>query len=378
MNCAEEERQAVTGTMAKFADWFMSGRVAGSIPSDAKEIDWVDQFCREHMESSCSKEFLEKRAIRELEKQGKCVTVSDGTDKGSLRVWLEAVGEAGEISGAGNSEIAKFALANSRGNLRKVIFSAWKENCNVSWEALKSHITSTLLTADEMTYLRDQVTNMFQLQHEEEPSYCQRFWDAVYKAWPPQLMDEQILTMLLSQFANSLRDPQTRWHVRVQNPSTIEEAIRLANSSGRAQGPQRMTRADEPMEVGASQTSISRPHVKFEKEENTVRTVQGEVKGWGKRVTRLEEMVADVCAANTELMKRWPDRNQNQTEENRRNNRDGYRRGKPRGEQHPTMQGMRCFACQGPHLVRDCDALREFQRSWQSAPTQAATFNQGN
>lgn len=337
------------------------------------EVEILQEECERKLQGSRgsypSNFEIRKESREVLRSMGKSITVIDGNDKGALRVWLEGVERAGKTAKAGGEEVLRFALANSRGDLQKVVFAAWEKLGDVDWKSMASEIASTLLTADEESYLRDRVTNMFQLKGETEPNYCRRYWDAVYKAWPKDQMNKQILTMLLSQFADSLREVQTRWHVKVNSPGTVEEAIRLASSSGRAMESRRH-RVEEEMEIG---------EVKFDKslenspnDSNVFRTMQGEIKSLCKKVQRCEQ----VGAAREEAMRNDfsnPEKDKDQRGEKRLYN--GII--KTHQTSIPLRPPLRCFGCNGLHMVRNCPYRNGFnkvvQRGHGGYPIQGAT-----
>lgn len=350
--------------MDGFQEWYESRVKGGHIAAGANPGDYIQAFYKvkvDEIENEWKDKVVEakrsrRRSLSELEERrdcrdilralGKSVNVIDGNDKGILRVWLDEVARAGEVSGAAFAEIIRFAMANSRGDLQKVIHDIWKDATVQTWEGVMVRIGQTLLTADEEAYLRETVTNMFQLKGESEPSYSRRYWDAVYKAWPRTQMNEQIRNMLISQFADSLREVQTRWHVKVNSPDTIEEAIRLANSSGRALASRRH-REEEDMEIGAIR--MHKTDKEREQEASTVRTLQGEVKSLARKLQRCE----DVAAAREEGIRR-------DFREAR-----GYEHRGRRDQMGPdTRQSERrsveCFLCGGPHRMRDCPLTADF------------------
>lgn len=392
--------------MEGFTSWFTAGQRDGSIPAGVAADEFVDIYCQTQIKAvkeAVSQEWQEKlqearrtrdrsggrqpSAIEEkreardaLRALGKSIIVSDGADKGELRVWLDEVARAGDVAEAQDAEILRFALANSRGDLQKVIYATWKASGSVPWSTMMAKIAETLLTADEESFLRDQVSNMFQLRGETEPSYSQRFWDAVYKAWPPSQINQQILTMLISQFADSLREVQTRWHVKVNNPQTIEEAIRLANSSGRALGPPRVRRMEQDMEVGA--VSSDR---RGEKEVNTVRTLQGEIKSLAKKLQRCEEVgAARNEALQIDLRQAREYGNRHSEQRGEKVYWDGNNKGPSRrseGDSRGRGRSMQCYLCGGPHLIRNCEqraSYNEWARGQASGSATQSAAQAGN
>lgn len=321
------------------------------------EIDSIQQECEQKLrnaKASSPTQFELKKESREvLRSMGKSITVIDGNDKGALRVWMEGVDRAGKAAKAQGEEVVRFALANARGDLQKVVFAAWEKLGDVSWSSMAAEISATLLTADEESYLRDRVTNMFQLKGETEPNYCRRYWDAVYKAWPRDQMNKQILTMLLSQFADSLKEVQTRWHVKVNSPTTVEEAIRLASSSGRAMESRRH-RVEEEMEIG--EIKIEGNGQKSERNGHIFKTMQGEIKSLCKKVQRCE----NVAAAREEAIRNDFRKVQNNDTRGEKRYHNGTV--KTQGVPGQTRPPVRCFSCNGPHMVRNCPHGLNIQR----------------
>ena len=375
------------GNMTEFRAWFQNEIEEGRINKDVNPADCVHMYCglqADAVRAECEQLIrlkmqawekervgqqgqsgraergsgptdyeLKKESRDVLRSMGKSITVSDGNDKGALRVWLESIDRAGRTANAEGKEILRFALANSRGDLQKVVFAAWEKLGDKPWSALATEIANTLLTADEESYLRDRVTNMFQLKGETDPNYCRRYWDAVYKAWPKDQMNKQILTMLLSQFADSLREVQTRWHVKVNSPDTVEEAIRLASSSGRALESRRH-RIEEEMEIG--EIKIEKNNGVYSREENTVRTLQGEIKGLCRKIQKCEEVAA---AREDTIRKDLADRENNNKRAEKR-----YMDGRVKIQNHPVPQRppFRCYGCGGPHMLRECPTKPNYNR----------------
>lgn len=390
--------------MEKYETWFQARVADATIKSGTNPLEYVEMYCNLHAEAirvECDKQtstrvqdverecqgvlkqkadaiqgeweqkivderrklrgktvsaFEERREAREvLRGLGKSIAMVDGNDKGILRMWLDDIERAAEISRAGEEEVVRFALANCRGDLHKIVHATWKKLGALPWPRMMTEIANTLLTADEESYLRDRVTNMFQLKGESEPSYCQRYWDAVYKAWPEAQMNQQILAMLLSQFADSLREVQTRWHVKVNNPQTAEEAVRLATSSGRALVSRRNRDEEEDMEIG--EVEINQQKAAAPKEIGALRTMQGEIKSLAKKLYRCEE----VGAAREEGIRRDFRRAQ---EFDQRRTRPGQEThtDRERDMQMRARREVRCYLCGDLHMMKACPMLGRFQR----------------
>lgn len=342
--------------------------------ADAIQGEWEQKVVEERRKSrgKMVTAFEERREAREvLRGLGKSIAMVDGNDKGVLRMWLDDIERAAEISRAGEEEVVRFALANCRGDLHKIVHATWKKLGALPWPKMMTEIANTLLTADEESYLRDRVTNMFQLKGESEPSYCQRYWDAVYKAWPEAQMNQQILAMLLSQFADSLREVQTRWHVKVNNPQTAEEAVRLATSSGRALVSRRHRDEEEDMEIGEADASPPAPAA--HRECNALRTIQGEIKSLVKKVYRCEE----VGAAREEGIRRDFRRAQ-EFDQRRVKQAPGPHDDRERDMQMRARREVRCYLCGAPHMMKACPMLGRFQRWMRTdgarAPRQMAAY----
>lgn len=383
--------------MEKYETWFQARVAAATIKPGANPLEFIETYCQQQLDTvrtQCDERahtqiqgirkecedaiqdeweqklneerqklrgkmvsaFEERREAREvLRGLGKSITMVDGNDKGVLRMWLDDIERAAEISRAGDEEVIRFALANCRGDLHKIIHATWKRLGALPWPRMMTEIANTLLTADEESYLRDRVTNMFQLKGESEPSYCQRYWDAVYKAWPEAQMNRQILDMLLSQFADSLREVQTRWHVKVNNPQTAEEAVRLATSSGRALISRKHRDDEEDMEIGEARAHP--PTECAQRDANLLRTMQGEIKSLAKKVYHCEE----VGAAREEGMRR--DFRRAQDHDQQRPRPKQQREGDyDRDRETRARRGLRCYLCEGSHMMKVCPMLEHFHK----------------
>lgn len=393
-------------TMTQFVDfeaWYLANRASGAIPETSSREACIAQFCTHRVRIEAEEmlrelrvadqngaqgqgelllraeelraqredarevrrtaERAEEKALRALQCFGKAVSVIDGSDRGALRTWLDNIKQAGEVAQASDEAILRFALSNARGNLHQVLYTTYKENGVTPWAEVRKIVANTLLSADEMNYLREQVKALSQLSGESEPGYSQRFWDAARNAWPASDLegDSTVLQMLLSIFMDSLRDRTTRWYLQVHLPRTIQDAVNLASRSGRAMENEVRKWGQEPMEVGAA-TSINPPKARKEdasEQLQLVKTLQGEIKSLRKMILTQhkpspagEVFACDERPAASTVPPPTYLNVQRQRFAQGGGDRHLYheQRSKP---------NIRCFFCEGAHFVRDCTAKRE-------------------
>ncbi len=386
--------QQLMGEESMFRAWFRESQERGGIPPGADMADHVEHYCQQRMRLGLGEgreqedrrikreEKLRDRSLRALQGFGRAVSVIDGADRGALRAWLETIRQAGDVARAIDEDILQFALSNARGNLYQVIYASWKEDRTRPWEEVMRVVAATLLSADEVNYLREQVKALAQLPGESEPCYSQRFWDAARNAWPAGDLagDSTVLQMLLCIFMDSLRDQTTRWYLQVHQPATIMDAVALASKSGRAmENRQRRLGTHEPMELGAVGVARSQKDTGRDSEcLQVLKSLQGEVKSLRKMVICPQEGVgsaqvnnsgegglyqAAVAAAHTAPVRTGaqgagglPPTQGGGGEVTQ--GQQAQRRVMGRGES--VNKPVSCFFCGGDHFVRHCEKKRRW------------------
>lgn len=284
---------------AGFTDWFEAGLAAGQIAPAADKMTYMGKYAAGQLEKAAgllrdTREFgmslkqektqllrdnarrdelvvqrrdqqkEEERAVRDLRDQGRQIPTIDGADLGVLRTWVEQVGRAGRVARAKGGDILKFALSHSKGNLHEVIYAAYEDDAESSWETVRNRLVGLFLTAREATALIDVVFGLKQERGELMSAYCMRYSTAVQRAWPEKglLKLGAVHSMIIKKFEDSLVEPIVRLAVRLFRPTSLEKAMAVAreNEEGLAGPGGQMTtahRIDEPMEVGAVQAHQS-------------------------------------------------------------------------------------------------------------------------
>jgi len=321
-------KMAEADYVKQFKDWFTQAQAAGQIPAAAVEADWMPKYGvarLENLEGSQKIEARERdhrrearevekvvedrreqrerwarsdndRATRALREMGRTVSTADGGDPGELRSWIEDMTEAGEVADAKEEEMLRFAVAHSRGSLHKVLYTIVKEDRAMPWERVKEKICSVFLSEYETSTLINIVLGLFQEKGESTAVYCQRYREAVQRAWPSETLASKpdMHAMVLKGFMDSLQDVITMHTVKVGKPKTLEVALGMARESGQGLLTQTRGRApvghreEEDMEVGASsvaRVAVSEAKIRAEIEMvGLMKSLQGEIKGLRKVV----------------------------------------------------------------------------------------------
>lgn len=289
----------ITSSMAEaefnagFNEWFTAGVAAGQIPPNSDKFVYLCKFAAGQLEKSAGllretrdigvglkqqkaqllsesrrrdeelslrrdglKE--DERAVRALKDQGRQIATIDGSDLGVLRTWVEQVGRAGRVARAKGSEIVRFALSHSKGNLHEVIYSVYEDNDVCTWEEVRDRLVNLFLTAREATALVDVVFNLEQADGELMSAYCMRYSTAVQRAWPNKglMAMGAVHDMVVKKFEDSLTEPIVRLAVRLSRSDSLEKAMAVARENeeglaGRHGKRSSVMRVEEPMEVGA-------------------------------------------------------------------------------------------------------------------------------
>ena len=191
---------------------------------------------------------------KKLERYGRNIGTTDGTNREQLRAWLEGVEHALEWTGASDKEGLEMVGYLMAGSLAIFVRNHIKESTGtVTWEEVRKAIKKAFLEEDEDEFLRDVVEKSFQRPFEDTREYGRRYREAVRKAYSTADVEVALVKeRLIKTFVKGLLDSGVRMQVHLRKPSTLEEAITAANNTSRAlslaEVPQRQ---EEPMEMGA-------------------------------------------------------------------------------------------------------------------------------
>lgn len=358
---------------AEFEEWYDRSVAAGGLDSTKERAAYWPEFCVERLglagskHKSCgdNEDRKEKREVaaatlrakegREkcLRDYGKSMSVVDGRDAGALRQWLKHVSRAGDLAVATGEEISRFALNSCSGMLQDMVYKSFKENRQRPWAEVEVLVTNALLSANEKGFLRDEVSSLRQQWGETEAAYCQRFQIAAERGWDLQEAKpgSDSAAILMKTFIESLRNESVVGAVDFAAPDTLEEAIEVAISKGRAVRRREKMAAEREGEVQAAllEKEEARPQQRpapvvpaVAPDNNTVKTMQGEIKALRKLVDKLTTAKQAEEAQPQHVAAAQP------TTEPPRRQRAGPA---PRYEQRPPI---RCWRCGGPHIQRNC------------------------
>jgi hypothetical protein len=319
-------RTAAEKLNREFTEWFERGQTEGSIPEDAESAGYMQEFYFKKMElmetrfkaeketveqakkgvGDEQREHREEREQRErrqetdrhriarvkvLKAQGAAITTIDGSDRGSLRGWLNQVDCAGKLARTSEEELIMFALTKATGPLHSVMFTAFYDHKIGLWEEVKTQITESLLTADEKSHLRAEVMKMVQTEEEPIAAYCNRFRIAVARAWNLKGVTKGTDTFdfLSARFLESLCDDTTAWHVDMTHPTTLEAAFKSAVDAGRAIE-RRADRVENKSNAlaAAALAPVAVIEQKDISNSQFIKTLQGEVKALKKAMTTVQ------------------------------------------------------------------------------------------
>lgn len=416
-------RQATSKMTREFDAWFKTGQESGEIDSDATKeemmivyctlrVELVEQKAKEQAEQEAGVgsgsdethvddrleqaekrwEYREKQndkkdernvGVKRLKAQGAAIQILDGSDKGTLRGWINQIDCAGKIARTSEDELIMFALTKATGPLHSVIFTAFHDKHIDTWNEIRDTVSATLLTADEKAHLQAAVEKLMQRDDESVAAYCNRFRVAVSKAWCLEGVREGTDTfdLLMRKFIQSLCDDTTAWHVGVLHPQTLEEAFTIAQNSGRVleARAEKANATDSTVAAsdiaGKSKGVATAENATDRRERDTssdqyIKTLHGDMKALKKTVVALQlelRNTSQPAAAPQQGGYGYTQRSggynnrrnfnqgRNQTDrngcfQNNDNNRPAISQNQGVGGRPP----MKCYGCGGDHPIRRC------------------------
>lgn len=394
-----------------------------------------DRKCRERKDAKDEErtfkveEQRQKKAYRSLHVYGQGIDTIDGENPETLREWLDQVTTAKQSSRATDEDVLELATSHSTGCLRRTILGITNTTLAPEWEVMRDEITTLLLTRDESLFLKNQLRDMTQGEDETEGAYCQRYNEAVNKAYDTTERAQANKRDLVQQFLRTLKNRSVKFHVTMSHCKTLKDAMLLCSEAGQV--------AKQGMPgnvVGAVTTAnavVKKPPRKEEAPDTAVqilKSLQGDMRRLCKEVGDLGGKVASCerkCDAvsmhgsravdhedkgevvawsshdkNNEsregrTQNRGDGREQGRSQYNNggsdrnngqgRYNQNGNRGGGREGNRNDNRPPLACYFCKGPHLIRNCqskaedeDRMRkERQTGQQNPPPKLLTVTQG-
>ena len=198
-----------------------------------------------------------KEKLKALIKQ---TTVCDGSSTSAVRVWMKEVElSQNQLSPAHVIELVSQTVNGAlRWELERYLKDYVETHSSVArdavpWTELKEHLSASFLHVDEASALRDEVEKTAQSAYEPEAGYNRRFREVADAAYPVTSRNDDQHRILIRAYARGLKSSDLARKLMEEGaPTTLDEAIKLvAGYSARKDAYSRLSRTEEPMEIGA-------------------------------------------------------------------------------------------------------------------------------
>ena len=259
-----------------------------------------------------------KELRRRLERHGTMIGTNDGTNKESLREWMDAIDRAGRFTEATDRLVMELVGCLAQGPLARVIVSFLEntpEAANRTWDHTKAEIRRLYLSEEEAQQLRARLNEQYQKPYEDVKDYGRAFKLATSRAYTDeQQQGDMVQEQLVRLFISGLRDQRVKHDVFATRPANLDAAIRAASVAAHtvalSELPSRGERKEEPMDISA----LPPPPLSLQSDpavdeiRQLVKTLQGEVKSMSK-INKTQVQVqppAQPSAAPTIYMQQPP------------------------------------------------------------------------
>lgn len=211
------------------------------------------------------------------------IEVVDGACKPTLRNWLQKIDRAMAQAEAGNQDVIRLALTLCTGRLETVLHNKFVNTPDraLTWEEAKITITTQLLGQNELDSIRQDLKDLHQGPSEDAVEYLHRYWEEVSKAYTEQEIANPLLgTLLINAFIQTITTSSIRYWCQMGQPKTVPELDKMVMEAHRGNRgfEEQEKREIIPMDIGAFTHLFKESDVKINDMNNTIKTVQGEVK----------------------------------------------------------------------------------------------------
>ena len=230
-----------------------------------------------------------KELRRRMERHGQHIGTADGTNKDSLKEWVDSIDRAIRYCQATDALTIELVGTLASGPLARVI-ATYLDTQPVgqqTWAGVKAEISRNYLNEEEKYQMRQKVEQMYQKPYEDVQTYGRNFKMAVARCYSDaELAQQMAQENLIKIFISGLRDEKVRHDVFAQRPVALDAAVTSAGVAAHtvavAGNPSRAeTRNIEPMDVNAMPLPSKSSGPSSEKMDQLlqeVRSVQGQVK----------------------------------------------------------------------------------------------------
>ena len=163
---------------------------------------------------------------RKLAQYAKHISVVDGTEKGDLRKWLQAVDHAKHSVEPGDPMLIEMIGPLITGGLATFVrtkLQSWDED-HRTWEKLRAAIVTQFLGKGEARYWKDKVERLKQESYETVREYASRFMFHVNQAYTQdQLKESVVAERLVNKFIKGIRNSIIRGTVTMLVADELEK-----------------------------------------------------------------------------------------------------------------------------------------------------------
>ena len=185
----------------------------------ANPINWVldaDEVAALPLEERQERTAAIKETRRRMERHGSVLGPNDGSNKDTLREWLEGLERAHDYCGANDGLLLELLGQLAQGSLARCV-ATYLHNLapqDRTWENVKNEIFRLFMNEEEVQQLRARLSELYQKPYEDAKTYGRNFQLHAQRAYDAQnLANALIQEQLVRMFISGLRDELSLIHI---------------------------------------------------------------------------------------------------------------------------------------------------------------------